>query len=64
MYICICRNVNEKAVGDAVAKGANCLRHLRERLGVAAQCGACVKAAKDCLDEHLRRLCDTDREAA
>jgi bacterioferritin-associated ferredoxin len=64
VYICICRNVNEKAVGEAVAKGALCLRHLHERLGVASQCGTCAKAAKDCLDEHLQRQRDTNREAA
>jgi bacterioferritin-associated ferredoxin len=64
VYICICRNVNEKAVAEAVAMGANCLRHLHERLGIASQCGTCARAAKDCLDQQLRTQRDTDREAA
>jgi len=52
MYICVCNAVTERQVKQAVNEGADTMRDLRHRLGVAGECGRCAKCALDCLREH------------
>lgn len=51
MYICICRSVTDRDIRLAMHDGACCMRDLRERLGVCAQCGKCAQSVRDLLDE-------------
>lgn len=56
MYICVCNAVTERQVKQAVNEGADTMRDLRHRLGVAGECGRCAKCALDCLREHRNSL--------
>lgn len=51
MYVCICQEVTDRQIRQAVEEGASTMRHLRKDLGVAACCGRCAPHAKALLDE-------------
>ena len=51
MYICICNAVTEREVGGCARLGCS-LGDLRERLGVATNCGKCKQAVKQILREE------------
>lgn len=51
MYVCICRQVTDRDIRQAVAQGASRMRDLREQLGVSSQCGKCAGCARDVLKE-------------
>lgn len=51
MYICICKAVTEKQVRQHLAEGVNSFRELRERTGVATQCGKCSCEVRSCLSQ-------------
>lgn len=50
MYVCLCEAVTDGQIRRAVGEGACSMRLLRERLGVAANCGRCAPFAKQVLD--------------
>lgn len=52
MYICICKAVTEKQIQQQLAEGVNSYQELRERTGVATQCGKCSGDARSCLRQH------------
>lgn len=52
MYVCVCKAVTERQVKQAASEGAGSLRDLRDRLGVAEECGRCAKCALECLRAH------------
>lgn len=56
MYICLCNNVNDTQIRDAVARGACSLDDLRDSLGVASQCGQCACMAEEVLECEQQRL--------
>ena len=49
MYICICNNVTEKDIREAVDAGARTMDCLSESLAVSTCCGQCACAADECL---------------
>lgn len=51
MYVCICRQVTDRDIHQAVAQGASRMRDLREQLGVSSQCGKCAGCAREVLKE-------------
>lgn len=51
MYVCICRQVTDRDIRQAVAQGASRMRDLREQLGVSEQCGRCAGCAHEVLKE-------------
>ncbi|HYP68558.1 MAG TPA: bacterioferritin-associated ferredoxin [Thiobacillaceae bacterium] len=51
MYVCICQQVTDRDIHQAVAQGARRMRDLREQLGVSSQCGKCAGCAKEVLQE-------------
>lgn len=53
MYVCVCHAVTDRDIQRAVRNGASSIRHLRDQLGVATQCGACACHAKSCLREAM-----------
>jgi bacterioferritin-associated ferredoxin len=61
MYICICKAVTERQIHSAVAQGAQRMRDLHERLGVAGQCGRCATCAHQCLKSALNRQQDVQK---
>ena len=57
MYVCLCRNVTDKAIRQLVeSEGATTMRELREHLGVSTQCGKCAVCAKEVLQEAVSEL--------
>lgn len=54
MYVCICHQVNERAVQQAVDSGARNVEELRLALGVGDCCGACIDYAETLLSEALK----------
>jgi bacterioferritin-associated ferredoxin len=45
MYVCVCRAVTDSQIRDAMCEGACSMRELRQRLGVASECGRCSQCA-------------------
>lgn len=52
MYVCICEQVTDSQIKQAIDNGAETMRDLRSELGVASQCGQCGRCAKSLLKEH------------
>ncbi len=52
MYVCICKGVTEKTIQEAAKSGVNDYKSLRDKTGVASQCGKCGSDAKNCLRQH------------
>lgn len=51
MIICICNNVSERDIQNAVRSGVTTINGLRDELGVGACCGKCRSCAKQVLSE-------------
>ena len=51
MYICICKQVTELQIQEAVSNGASSFRDIQIQLGVATQCGECKCHARNCMRE-------------
>ena len=45
MYVCICRAVTDSQIREEIGNGACSMRELRQRLGVASECGRCSQCA-------------------
>ena len=45
MYICICNNVTDKDIANAVEKGCHSLESLQHHTQLGTQCGRCVNEA-------------------
>lgn len=53
MIVCVCNNISEREIRQAVDLGLNSMAELRRDLGVATCCGKCHTCAKEVLAEHL-----------
>ncbi|KAF3998627.1 (2Fe-2S)-binding protein [Glaciimonas immobilis] len=53
MIVCVCNNISERNIVQAVNSGMSTMRELRENLGVATCCGKCHTCAKNVLRECL-----------
>lgn len=51
MYVCICNNVTDTEIRDAVYDGARSMTDLSEQLDVGTCCGKCKSCAKKVLRE-------------
>lgn len=55
MYVCLCQQVTDHDIRDAVAnEGARSMRDLQRRLGVASSCGCCAPCAREVLMAALQ----------
>ena len=54
MYVCICRQVTDNQIRDLCREGANELNDVRDKLGVASECGKCGKLAKSIIKEFSK----------
>jgi bacterioferritin-associated ferredoxin len=54
MIVCVCKNVSDRKIRQAVDAGMNTMVELREHLEIGTCCGKCHPSAKrllrDCLD--------------
>jgi len=53
MIVCICNNISERKIRQAVDAGATTMPKLRDSLGVGTCCGKCHACAKSVLRECL-----------
>jgi bacterioferritin-associated ferredoxin len=51
MHICICNNINEKKIQNALREGASDLKDVSQMLGLGSKCGKCLLAAKRTIDQ-------------
>ncbi|HJV84752.1 MAG TPA: (2Fe-2S)-binding protein [Noviherbaspirillum sp.] len=58
MIVCVCQNVSESKIRQAVNSGITTMPALRTELGVGTCCGKCHSCAKtvlrECLEEGVR----------
>ncbi|MGO9445489.1 MAG: (2Fe-2S)-binding protein [Thiobacillaceae bacterium] len=59
MYICICRQVTDRDIREAVTQGACRMRDLRQQLGLGEQCGRCAECAHSVL-KQARQSCSPE----
>ena len=53
MIVCICQNVSDKAIRQALEDGAGSMQEIRSQLGVGSCCGKCNAFAKTLVRAHL-----------
>jgi bacterioferritin-associated ferredoxin len=51
MYVCVCSAVTDDEIRAEIRSGACTMRDLRQRLGIAMQCGRCIQCAQAILTE-------------
>jgi bacterioferritin-associated ferredoxin len=49
MYICICKQVTDHQIKEAVSNGACSFQEVQSQLGVATECGECKCHARKCM---------------
>ncbi len=54
MYVCICRQITDHQIKDLCRDGVSSVTDLRDRLGVASECGKCGKLAQSIVKEYAR----------
>lgn len=50
MYVCLCHEISESRLQQAIVAGARSFEQLQSRTGVATCCGACEPCARELLD--------------
>jgi bacterioferritin-associated ferredoxin len=53
MIVCVCNNISDREIRQAVDLGLNSMSDLRKELGVGTCCGKCVSCARAVMHEHL-----------
>ena len=53
MIVCVCNNISDREIRQAVDLGLSTMAELRQDLGVATCCGKCASCAKQVLADHL-----------
>ena len=55
MIVCVCNNVSDKTIRNAMANGAGSLQEIRTQLNVGSCCGKCLPCAstvvRECLED-------------
>ena len=53
MIVCVCNNISDREIRQAVDLGLSSMAELRETLGVATCCGKCDSYAEEILNAHV-----------
>lgn len=53
MIVCICHNVSDKTIRQALENGAGSMHEIRAQLGVGSCCGKCNAFAKTLIRAHI-----------
>lgn len=53
MIVCVCNNISDREIRQAVDLGLTSMAELRRDLGVATCCGKCHTCAREVLNDHL-----------
>lgn len=51
MYICICKQVTDQQITNAIESGADSLQAIQAELGASTECGNCMDCIKDMIAE-------------
>ena len=54
MIVCVCKNISDKTIRQAVGRGMGTMSALREELGLGTCCGKCAGCARQLVRETLR----------
>ena len=57
MFVCICKQVTDGQIKEAVSNGACSFKDVQSELGVATQCGECKNHARQCMRD-CRSQCE------
>lgn len=52
MKVCICKNVSDRQIREALDQGARTLRDVYRQLGVGSECGKCICTTRQIIDDH------------
>ena len=52
MIVCVCNNISDREIRQAIDSGLDSMAELRRNLGVATCCGKCHTCAREVLSEH------------
>lgn len=52
MIVCVCNNISDREIRQAVDMGISSMPELYRELGVGTCCGKCVSYAREVLHEH------------
>jgi bacterioferritin-associated ferredoxin len=59
MYVCICKAVNQRAVGQAIDQGASTVEAVGQLTGAGTDCGGCHRTIRrELLRAGALRSCD------
>jgi bacterioferritin-associated ferredoxin len=58
MIVCVCNNISDREIRQAVDLGLSTMAELRRDLGVATCCGKCHTCAREVLSTHLDATMD------
>ena len=53
MIVCVCNNISDREIRQAVDLGLTSVAELHKELGVGTLCGTCVSYAREVLHEHI-----------
>jgi bacterioferritin-associated ferredoxin len=53
MIVCVCNNISDREIRQAVELGMTSMADLYKELGVGTCCGKCVSYARQVMHEHL-----------
>ncbi len=56
MYVCICHDIKDSQIKNAISQGVDTLQKLQDTLAVATCCGCCQPMVQDLLDEHHAKV--------
>ena len=59
MYVCICKQVTERDILEALDNGACSFKDIRSELGISTECGECKNHARQCIRQARKDDCDT-----
>ncbi|MEO7496387.1 MAG: (2Fe-2S)-binding protein [Massilia sp.] len=59
MIVCVCNNISDREIRQAVDLGITSMAELRRDLGVATCCGKCASCAKQVMSKHLEATAKT-----
>ncbi len=51
MYVCICRQITDSQIREVCREGSRGMADIREKLGVASECGKCGRHALSIVSE-------------
>jgi bacterioferritin-associated ferredoxin len=56
MIVCVCNNISDREIRQAMELGSTTMEELRRDLGVATCCGQCFSCAEEILNEYLATI--------